>query len=128
MKRVSVFLVSQMTLVGVISGPATGGQDITLTVVYDNYVSTKGVKSDWGFSCLIEGPDEIILFDTGARGDILPSNMEALEIDPTSVDVIVLSHIHHDHIGGLDAFLSEKSDIKSLFRGFIPRIVRSASH
>lgn len=120
MKKVFVFLLSLMTVVGILAGPAMGGQDITLTVVYDNYVSTKGVRSDWGFSCLIEGPDRTILFDTGARGDILLSNMETLGIDPASVDVIVLSHIHHDHIGGIDAFLSERSDIPVYFGDSFP--------
>ena len=70
MKRVSVFLLSLMTVVGILAGPAMGGQDITLTVVYDNYTLAEGVWNDWGFSCLIEGTDRTILFDTGARGDL----------------------------------------------------------
>jgi len=120
MKGLLICFLSLMALAGVMTGTAAGGHDITLTVVYDNYVSTEGVRSDWGFSCLIEGPDEAILFDTGARGDILLSNMEALGIDPASVDMVVLSHIHHDHIGGLDAFLNEKSDIPVYFGDSFP--------
>ena len=32
---------------------------------------------------------------------MLLRNMEKLSIDPKTVEVVVLSHIHHDHIGGL---------------------------
>ena len=53
-----------------------------LTIVYDNVVYKKdiGLKSDWGFSCLIETEDETVLFDTGTEGDILLNNMERLGI------------------------------------------------
>jgi len=76
-----------------------------LTIAYDNEVYKKsiGLKSDWGFSCLIETEDETILFDTGARGNILLSNMEKLDIDPRNIGKIVISHEHWDHSGGLKA-------------------------
>jgi hypothetical protein len=48
--------------------------DLTITILYDNYKFSKDVESDWGFSCLIEGLDETILFDTGTKGNILLSN------------------------------------------------------
>jgi len=67
-----------------------------LTIIYDNEVYKKdiGLKSDWGFSCLIETKDETILFDTGARGELLLSNMEKLRINPESISKIVISHEH----------------------------------
>jgi 7,8-dihydropterin-6-yl-methyl-4-(beta-D-ribofuranosyl)aminobenzene 5'-phosphate synthase len=46
-----------------------------------------------------------VLFDTGDNGAILLDNMEALGFDPQMVDVVVLSHAHHDHTGGLSALL-----------------------
>jgi len=74
-----------------------------LTIIYDNEVYKKdtGLKSDWGFSCLIETTDETILFDTGARGKILLSNMEKLRINPEGISKIVISHEHWDHNRGL---------------------------
>ena len=76
-----------------------------LIIVYDNEVHKKGIglKSDWGFSCLIETTDETILFDTGAKGEILLSNMEKLRINPEDISKIVISHEHWDHNGGLKA-------------------------
>lgn len=42
-----------------------------------------------------------ILFDTGANGSILLENMKKLNIDPTMIDIIFISHSHGDHVGGL---------------------------
>jgi len=85
-----------------------------LTIVYDNEVYKKsiGLKSDWGFSCLIETEDETILFDTGARGNILLGNMEKLGIDPGNIGKIVISHEHWDHSGGLKALTLLVGDIE----------------
>jgi 7,8-dihydropterin-6-yl-methyl-4-(beta-D-ribofuranosyl)aminobenzene 5'-phosphate synthase len=85
-----------------------------ITIVYDNEVYKKGLKSDWGFSCLLEAENTPkILFDTGARGEMLLSNMKELGIDPCSVDEIFISHAHRDHTGGLSDFLkvNKKSKI-----------------
>jgi 7,8-dihydropterin-6-yl-methyl-4-(beta-D-ribofuranosyl)aminobenzene 5'-phosphate synthase len=84
-----------------------------ITLTYDNEVHTKGLKSDWGFSCLIEREDMPgILFDTGANGSILLHNMDKLTIDPLSIDMVVISHAHWDHRGGLSRFLDENKEVK----------------
>jgi metal-dependent hydrolase (beta-lactamase superfamily II) len=45
---------------------------IKITIVYDNEVTKKGLKADWGFSALIETENASpILFDTGDNGSIL---------------------------------------------------------
>jgi len=79
-----------------------------LTIVYDNDVYRKdiGLKSDWGFSCLIETGEETILFDTGAKGRLLLYNMKKLDIDPSSINKIVISHEHWDHNGGLESLIA----------------------
>ena len=84
-----------------------------ITLTYDNEVHTKGLKSDWGFSCLIEREDMPgILFDTGANGSILLHNMDKLTIDPLSIDMVVISHAHWDHRGGPSRFLDENKEVK----------------
>lgn len=83
-----------------------------ITILYDNDVYKEGLRADWGFSCLIEQENTPrILFDTGTNGSILLSNMEKLNIDPTSIDEVFISHAHFDHVGGLSAFLNMKSDV-----------------
>ena len=48
---------------------------LRLYVVFNNVSYKAGLETGWGFSCLIEGLDETVLFDTGGNGDILLSNM-----------------------------------------------------
>ena len=86
-----------------------GIDDLKITVVYNNYPYKEDLETGWGFSCLVEGADKTILFDTGGDGAVLLGNMDKLRIDPAVVDVVVLSHIHGDHTGGLEDFLEKKS-------------------
>jgi 7,8-dihydropterin-6-yl-methyl-4-(beta-D-ribofuranosyl)aminobenzene 5'-phosphate synthase len=81
-----------------------------LTIVYDNEAK-HGLKSGWGFSCLIEAPGHNILFDTGWDGHLLLDNMRRLSISPEAIDILVLSHQHWDHIGGVPTFLHMNPDV-----------------
>ncbi len=83
-----------------------------VTLVYDNNPSVEGLKTGWGFSCLVEGCQKTILFDTGGDSETLLYNMEKLGIDPTQVEVVFLSHIHGDHTGGLEGFLKRNSRVE----------------
>lgn len=83
---------------------------LTLKIVYDNYVFDDSYKSDWGFSCVIEGPEKTILFDTGRHGDVLLANLKKMSVRPADIDLIVLSHNHNDHTGGLLEFLKHSLD------------------
>ena len=82
-----------------------------ITIIYDNEVWKEGLKADWGFSCLVEAYNRKILFDTGANGSILLDNMRKLNINPTEIDDIFISHAHFDHTGGLSAFLDQNNDV-----------------
>jgi len=46
-----------------------------------------------------------ILMDTGASSEVTLHNLELLKIDPADLDIIVLSHGHYDHTGGLMGIL-----------------------
>jgi 7,8-dihydropterin-6-yl-methyl-4-(beta-D-ribofuranosyl)aminobenzene 5'-phosphate synthase len=85
--------------------------EMKLTIVYDNNDYDQRLETRWGFSCMIEGLAKTILFDTGGDGVTLLGNMRKLEVDPAEVDVVVLSHIHGDHTGGLNSLLEENSDV-----------------
>jgi 7,8-dihydropterin-6-yl-methyl-4-(beta-D-ribofuranosyl)aminobenzene 5'-phosphate synthase len=79
---------------------------VKVTLVYDNTGSKKGLIPDYGFSCYLEIENTPrILFDTGAKGDTLLYNMRQLDIDPATIDMIVVSHAHWDHTGGLNKLL-----------------------
>ena len=79
--------------------------EITLTILYDNYKYDEGYKNNWGFSCLIEVEGTApILFDTGASSSVLLHNMEKLSINPESIGCLFISHDHWDHTGGIKGF------------------------
>ncbi len=90
---------------GIASITSPESNPVTMTVLYDNYVEVEGTRSAWGFSCLIKGTEKTILFDTGGEEEVLLHNIEKLNIDLNQVDMVVLSHIHWDHVGGLSAVL-----------------------
>jgi len=95
-----------------------------ITLVYDNDLSTDGLKNDWGLSLLIEREGvPRMLFDTGANGRTLLFNLARLDISPRSIQDVFLSHSHWDHTGGL-ADLFEKNPDFNLYMppDFIPPI------
>ena len=77
-----------------------------ITIVYDNTTNKPNLIEDWGWSCFIETEERNILFDTGGNGKILLENLISLNIDPESIDDVVISHPDFDHIGGLSTFLN----------------------
>jgi 7,8-dihydropterin-6-yl-methyl-4-(beta-D-ribofuranosyl)aminobenzene 5'-phosphate synthase len=82
-----------------------------ITIVYDNEVFKRGLRSSWGFSCLIQTDTENILFDVGGEDSILSFNMKRLGINPRSINKIILSHPHLDHTGGLSAILGANREL-----------------
>jgi len=84
---------------------------VDMSIVYDNNPYDDHLRTAWGFSCLVRVGDKSILFDTGGDGSLLLDNMSKLQIDPGEVDVVLISHIHSDHVGGLAAFLAQNSDV-----------------
>ena len=97
---------------------------ITLISVYDNYKVNPELKTAWGFGLVIETPNERILFDTGGNSEILLFNMKKLGIDPKSIDKIVISHIHGDHLGGLEGFLKENNKVTVFIPSSFPNSIR----
>ena len=100
--------------------PPKGRGTIVITIAYDNYPFDKGLQTSWGFACVVDGLPERVLFDTGGDGAVLLGNLRKLEIDPQTVDVVVLSHAHHDHTGGLAGFVGANSKVKVFMPGAFP--------
>jgi len=90
---------------------AGSGAGVTIIIIYDNNPYDSQLRPAWGFSCLVRLPQKSILFDTGGDGSILLYNMEQLGIDPAGVDMVMLSHVHGDHVGGLASFLQHNNDV-----------------
>ncbi len=80
-------------------------QDVRLTVLYDNYPLVPDLQTSSGFACLVAVGEKTILFDAGRSGEVLLENMEVLGMEPDCIDLIVISHHAHNHIGGLEDIL-----------------------
>lgn len=50
---------------------------------------------------LVNTGDEVVLFDTGLNGPATVAALEAAGYTADQVDVVVLTHMHGDHIGGM---------------------------
>ncbi len=79
---------------------------IGITCLVDNAAErSSSLWGEHGLAFLIETARGRLLFDTGQSGTVLLHNMEALEIDPRSIDALAISHAHTDHTGGLPLLL-----------------------
>jgi 7,8-dihydropterin-6-yl-methyl-4-(beta-D-ribofuranosyl)aminobenzene 5'-phosphate synthase len=107
-------------------------EGVNITVLVDNradlivkssdtikYFTDKPLLAEHGFSALVEFPDEStegdtgeeivanrrILWDAGVSRIALMENLSLMEIDPGSIEVIALSHGHHDHFAAFSEIL-----------------------
>jgi len=78
--------------------------DGRITVLVENTAGGRGTLAEHGLSFWIEIGSRRILFDTG-QSEILFHNARILGIDLGTVDAVVLSHGHYDHVGGLQKIL-----------------------
>jgi len=90
---------------GQLTGGALDTEPVSITVVYDNRSLQENLTPDWGFACVVDAAGHRLLFDTGAKGELLLANLKKLGIATASVEAVVISHNHWDHTGGLASFL-----------------------
>jgi 7,8-dihydropterin-6-yl-methyl-4-(beta-D-ribofuranosyl)aminobenzene 5'-phosphate synthase len=83
---------------------------VNATILFENTKpDATGYIVDNGLSILVENDGNRILYDTG-KNDGLLKNAEALGVDLSIVDAVVISHGHNDHTGGLMGFLQVNSN------------------
>ncbi len=80
-------------------------EHVSITPLIDWHAASGDFKTEAGVSYLIETGRQTILFDLGYNAEqqdpsTLQQNMNKLGITLDSVDMIVISHNHFDHVGG----------------------------
>jgi 7,8-dihydropterin-6-yl-methyl-4-(beta-D-ribofuranosyl)aminobenzene 5'-phosphate synthase len=88
---------------------------MVITTLIENLVYQKGLIAEHGLSFHIELDGKSILFDTG-QGEGFIHNAKKLNIDLTKTDLLIISHGHYDHIGGIHAFLKVNPNAKILLK------------
>ncbi len=70
-----------------------------------DWIKKDPLVAEHGYSALLtfkeDGTTRQVLYDAGLGKDTLMHNMQVLGLSPKDIDVVVLSHGHRDHHGGL---------------------------
>ena len=88
-------------------GVEVGGLSVQRTG--PNGAEGRTLHGEWGLALHLEsqkgGETRRYLLDFGFTPDAYANNIDFLKIDPSTVDALILSHGHYDHVGGLIGFL-----------------------
>jgi len=79
---------------------------VRVTTLSENTAGRGNLLAEWGLSILVETEKTSVLLDTGSSISAA-HNADALGIDLSKIDKIVLSHGHYDHTGGLRQLLQK---------------------
>jgi len=84
--------------------------DLRITVLAENTVRATDLLAEHGLALWIEADGHRILFDTG-QGKVLRHNATHLDISLDSAEMVVISHGHFDHTGGLEAVVDSNEQM-----------------
>ena len=72
-------------------------------ILYDtSEPAIPGLKPDFGYAVYIHADGKRILLDSGTDPDVMEHNLVAAGVDVNKLNMVVISHNHHDHAGGLE--------------------------
>ena len=75
------------------------------------------LETDWGLSVLVDLGKSHIIFDTASSWEKLEKALKTLDIDLRRIKQVVISHLHWDHVGGLEGLVSALNR-----EGIVPKI------
>lgn len=82
-----------------------------IQILSENRTNHPECLAEHGLSVYIETGDRKILFDLGGS-DLYRHNARRLGVDLDQVDMVVISHGHYDHTGGVPSFCEENQKAK----------------
>lgn len=81
----------------------------------ENTPGDEGCLFEHGLSFYVEAANHKLLIDTGATNAFM-ENAQKLGVDLTQVDMVILSHGHYDHTGGLLSFAEKNPNARILMQ------------
>ena len=75
--------------------------ELEIRVIYDNTSARSDVQADWGFAAVVTVRGQRVLFDSGTKPELFLTNLEKMQVDPSSIAQAVISHQHPDHRNGI---------------------------
>ncbi|MFA9380783.1 MAG: MBL fold metallo-hydrolase [Acetanaerobacterium sp.] len=82
-----------------------------IKTLVENTAATPTFGCEHGLCLYIETKTHKLLFDTGAS-DLFTENAQKMDVDLSQVDLVVISHGHNDHGGGLSTFMQVNQKAK----------------
>jgi 7,8-dihydropterin-6-yl-methyl-4-(beta-D-ribofuranosyl)aminobenzene 5'-phosphate synthase len=92
---------------------SAGPSKAQITILYDAFGKDSAMQKDWGYAALVEYGGKRILFDTGNNPEVLAQNAKVKSVDLSSLDFVVMSHRHGDHMGGLAHLLKVNPKVRT---------------
>ena len=86
-----------------------------IVTLVENSCGNENCIAEHGLSIYIETENHKLLLDTG-QTDAVVKNAEALSIDLSAVDTVILSHGHYDHSGGILPFAEENPEARIIMQ------------
>jgi 7,8-dihydropterin-6-yl-methyl-4-(beta-D-ribofuranosyl)aminobenzene 5'-phosphate synthase len=114
MKRMTLLVVCMVCVSSILLGQSVKKEKVRCTVLFDNTAADTSYGCGWGFSCLFEGLEKNILFDTGADAEILRKNLVQAGKDMQHIELLVVSHLHGDHTKGMGTLLGSRN-VRTVF-------------
>ena len=111
MSRVVRLLLYSLLCVGLTLARSGVAQN-RVTILNDAFGDHANLEQDWGYSALIEFEGKRVLFDTGDNIEVFRKNAEAMHIDLTHLDMVIITHSHGDHTSGLRYVLAKNPRVK----------------
>lgn len=96
---------------------------LSLTAVVEAK-SDKSFKTEAGISYFLESENSKLLFDLAFAGesDAFAENFKKLELEEKDFSQLVISHLHPDHIGGIQASRKNEIAVNSIIKDKIENI------
>jgi len=76
-------------------------ESVKITCIDDDYVESRGLWAEHGWSMLIATPRSKVLVDIGQTWQVMKHNLSELDVDLSEIDAAVITHGHYDHAGGI---------------------------